>query len=306
MKAYSIFDDFGTEPATILMNAGVDLTIHPLGKPRPNQDEMKTILENYDCVIIGTSQRITEEMFLNISSPKIIATASVGLDHIGIPCEKRGLITIINTPKANAQSVTEYTIGCVLLCFKRLAEGNALYLNGKNNKFLTRKPEELFGKTIGVIGAGNISERIMQYATFLGMKIWCWTPHPENHRNIGEIGVEFKELEELARGADVISVNLPNTIGTKNLISSEIVCLMKKNAVFISVSRRDTIDIDALISKALENENFYVCLDLDVADDIVSSLLIRNNILVTPHIAGGTIETRKRMFLEVAEQIVKL
>lgn len=303
MKAYSIFDDFGSEPIELLINAGVELTVHPFGKPRPNKNEMKVILENYDCVIIGTSQKITEDMFENVSKPRIIATASVGLDHIRVPNEKRALVEIINTPKASAQSVAEYTIGCALSCCKRLSEAGALYADGKNNKALSKKPEDLWGKTIGVIGAGNISARIMQYATFLGMKVLCWTPHPEKHKEIVDLGVTFRALDELAKASDVISVNLPNTKETEGLISAELISLMKKDMIFISVSRRETLDIEALISKAYENQNYYVCLDLDVADDIVSQLSGRNNVLVTPHIAGGTVETRKRMFLELARHI---
>ena len=89
MRAYSIFDDFTEESIAILTESGVDLTIHPLGTPRPDHDQMKQILESYDCVIIGTGQKITEDMFEKVYSPRIIATASVGLDHIKISEEKR-------------------------------------------------------------------------------------------------------------------------------------------------------------------------------------------------------------------------
>ena len=305
MKAYCIFDDFGIEASTLLINAGVDLTVHPMGKPRPNQEEMKLILEKYDCVIIGTSQKITNNMFENISTHRIIATASVGLDHISIPPEKKKYVEIIRTPKANAQSVAEYTIGCALLCSKRLVEGNNLYLDGKDNKALKKKPEDLFGKTLGVIGAGNVSACIMRYARFFGMNIMCWTPHPERHMELAEIGVIFEELNSVIKYADVLSINLPNVEETYNLISKERISLMKTDAIFISVSRKEVLNVEALINKACEYPNFYVCLDLDIEDSIIKYLPSQNNILVTPHIAGGTIETRKRMFVEIAQQIAK-
>ena len=82
MKIYCIFDDFDQDAIKIIEDAGGNLTVHPLGVPRPNSVQMKTIMEKYDCVIIGTSQKITEDMFANINTPRIIATASVGLDHI--------------------------------------------------------------------------------------------------------------------------------------------------------------------------------------------------------------------------------
>ena len=303
MKIYSIFDDFDERAIEIIRSAGGELTVHPHGIPRPDPARMKEILQEYNCVIIGTTQKITEDMFDGINRPRIIATASVGLDHILIPAEKRDLVTILNTPKANAQSVAEYTMACALSCCKRLAEGNTLYREGKNNKQLFQKPEDLSGKIIGVVGAGSISRRIMEYASFFGMQILCWTRNPEHHLDLERLGVRFTSLEALADISDVISVNLPNNNGTKKLISGDVISRMKENAIFISVSRLDTIEATELIEKAKKYRGFYVCLDLDVNEDLVKTLPERHNVLVTPHIAGGTVETRKRMFRELAEQI---
>ena len=213
---------------------------------------------------------------------------------------------IINTPKANAQSVAEYTMGCALSCVKRLYEGDSLYRNRKDNKSLSRKPEDLSGKTIGVIGAGNISVRIMEYARFMGMNILCWTRNPEKHKELCDLGVRFVSIEELAEISDVISVNLPNNADTKGLISKSLIELMKNTCIFISVSRLATIDVNALFEKSVNNKSFYTCLDLDVDEAVVSIIPEQHNVLVTPHIAGGTIETRKRMFHETAIAIARI
>ena len=93
---------------------------------------MKEILGEYDCVIIGTSQKIGEDDFDAVNSPRIIATASAGTDHIKVPEAKKDLITVINTPGANAVAVAEYTLGCALSCVKRLDEGSRLVINGKH------------------------------------------------------------------------------------------------------------------------------------------------------------------------------
>ena len=305
MDIYDIFDDFGDEPRRILMNAGVNVVIHPKGKRRPDSKEMIKILENFDGIIIGTSQKITEDMFDNIVTPKIIATASVGIDHIKVPEEKCSLVTIINTPKANAKSVAEYTIGCALICYKRIFEGKQLYLEGKNNKNLHKKPEDLNGKVLGVVGAGNISQEIIKYGLFFGMEVICWTAHPEKHRDLEDSGVVFSKLDDLFRVSDVISVNLPNVPETIGIVSADRIQLMKEECVFISISRIDTIDYSMLFRRADNAENFYVCLDVDVDDGVVEQLKNRPNIMVTPHIAGGTVETRKRMFKEVANKIVE-
>ena len=306
MRAYSIFDDFTKEATDLLRNAGVDLTVHPLGVPRPDHDQMKRILQEYDCAIIGTTQKITPDMFDGINTRRIIATASVGLDHIQIPEEKRALVTVFRTPKANAQAVAEYTMGCALACVKRLAEGNRLYREGKNNKALSRKPVELAGKTLGVVGAGNISQRIMDFGGFFGMELLCWTHNPDRHAELREKGVRFCALEELAEKADVVSVNLPNNNGTKGIISESLIGRMKTEAVFISVSRLPTVDARALIERSRAYPNFYTCLDVDVDETLSRQAGSLENVMITPHIAGGTVETRRRMFRELAESIAHL
>ncbi len=306
MKIYSIFDDFTGEALSILTAAGAAMTVHPTGMPRPDAVRMKELLREYDCVIIGTSQKITEDMFDGIDTPRIIATASVGTDHIRIPENKRHLVTLINTPKANVQSVAEYTISCALACCKRLREGDVLYRAGMDNKNLFQKPEDLAGKTMGVIGAGNISEWIIAYASFFGMHILCWTRNPDHHRELYKHGVRFVDLRELVRTADYVSVNLPNKPETVGLISSELVAEMKSNAVFISVSRLDTVNVAALFEKARTNRGFYVCLDLDIDPAVKKQMPEQPNVLVTPHIAGGTVETRKRMFAEIANELASM
>lgn len=299
MRIYSIFDDFDTRAIDIIKESGIELSVHPLGQPRPNNMQMKKILETYDGVIIGTSQKITPDMFDNIGSFKIIATASVGLDHINIPDKNKNDVIVFNTPTANAQSVAEYTIATILSCVKRLEEGKQLYVEGKNNKHLLKKPEDVFGKTIGVIGAGNISQRIMQYADMLGMSVVYWTAHPDKY----DLPYEYVTLDQLALRSDFISVNLPNNSGTKGIISKNLIDKMKEDCVFISVSRLPAIDIDALIDKAQQHTSFYVNVDIDIDDNVVKNIQNMKNISITPHIAGGTIETRKRMFVEVAEKI---
>ena len=173
-----IIDDFGDENVRRLRERGIDVTVHPQGQPRPDAGRMARILRDYDGAILGTSQKISEDMFDGVEGRRVIATASVGLDHIRVPEARRGDVVILNTPTANAQSVAEYTLGCALGCLKRLGEGGRLYRAGRDNKALSSKPEDIAGKALGVIGAGAVSARIMDYGNLLGLRVCCWTPHP--------------------------------------------------------------------------------------------------------------------------------
>ena len=265
---------------------------------------MKLILEQYEIVIIGTSQKISEDMFENISYPRIIGTASVGVDHIRIPDDKVKLVTVLNTPAANAPSVAEYIVGALLMTHHRIMEGNELYAEGKDNKKLVRKPEDIHAITVGFVGAGRISTRTMQLLQPFGVKYVCYTDDAPFRLHLAdEYGVRFVSLNELAKTADVISVNVPSTNSTKGLIDAEFIDTMKDNATLISISREQVIDIPALLKKAENNPNFYAVLDMDVIPEYAGKNN-RRNVVITPHIAGGTIENRKRMFLEVAERII--
>ncbi len=303
MRAYSIFDDYSDEAIAILKNSGVVVTVHPHGVPRPDHDQMKTILEKYDCVIIGTSQKITEDMFEGIISPRIIATASIGVDHISIPHSKTDLVEVINTPGANTQSVAEYNVGAMLMARKRLMEGSDLYTNGLDNKKLIRKPEDIKNTTIGFVGAGRISTRTMELLQPFGVSFLCYSDDADQKQNlVNTLGVRFVSLKELAEKSDIISVNVPSTAGTANLINLEVISAMKEDCIFVSIAREQVIDLKALFKKADHCPNFYAMLDLDVNTDFVKRSN-RRNIVITPHIAGGTIESRLRMFREVAEKI---
>lgn len=304
MKAYCIFDDYPKNCIGELRRVGVEVTAVERGQSRPNESEMKKILEKYDIIIIGTSQKLHEWMWEKVETPRIVATASAGIDHIKIPQNKKHLLEIINTPTANAQSVAEYTVGAMLLTRKRFFEGNILYTEGKNNKSLIRKPEDIHGTTVGLIGAGHISAKIMELLQPFGVNFLCHTKNPINHIDMkNRFQIEFVSLEELVSEANIISVNVPSDESTKRLINSGIIDRMKDDSIFICVSRLSVIDEMALLKKASCNPNFYMILDIDVMPELIQKNNGRN-VIFTPHIAGGTIETRKRMFTELTNYLV--
>lgn len=305
MRAYTIFDDYPSEAVERLKRAGMVLTVHPLGMPRPDDAQMEEILKDYECVIIGTSQKISEKMLASVDAPKLIVTASVGTDHIHIPDGKAGLITVVNTPGCNTLSAAEYVVGAMLLARKRVLEGAILYSEGRDNKKLVKKPEDLHGAVVGLVGAGRISTRIVELLQPFGVRIMCFTKNPEAHRELTDrFGAEFVTLDELAEQSDLIAVNIPYTESTHNLVDKKLVDAMKDTCVFVSISREQVLDIHALEQKAKKCPNFYLILDLDLNPEY-SGMYNGRNIFITPHIAGGTIESRKRMFMEAAERVIE-
>ena len=255
MRAYSVFDDFPQSAVDILGRNNISVTILQKGKERPAGDELKRLIEVYDIIIISTAQKMPEYMFADINTPKIIATASIGVDHIHVPEDKCGIIKVVNAPKANRISVAEHTFALILTLKKQLIEGRATAAAGKSKKEMQYKPHDLYGSTIGVIGAGGTAGAVLDMAKAFGMNRIAWTRDRKKHMELVDDGVKFTELDELLKKADIISLNLPYTPETDGLISAERIKLMKNDAAFISASRSELTDNAALLRKAAENSS---------------------------------------------------
>ena len=306
MKAFSVFDDFPQSSIDLLENNGISVTLIAKGKDRPTGEALKSLLDEYDVLFISTAQKMPEEMFFNLSAPKIIGTASSGVDHIHIPADKRHLVRVANAPQANRSTVTEHTFGLILTLRKQLIEGRAIAAQGLHKKAMIRKPVDLFGSTMGVIGAGGIASTVLRMAQCFGMNRLCWTLHPENHNDISDEGVSFVDIDTLLKKSDIVSVNLPLSEKTKNLITPEKVELLKDTATFITTSRLEISDNQALMEKARRIPTFSVGIDVDAftIKDFWNPTM--NNVIVTPHIGGGTIESRLRLFNECAGNVIKI
>lgn len=277
------------------------------GENYPNKEELKQLLDIYDILIVGVEERIARDMISDIKTPKIIASMSIGLDHIDKECFESKFIDVVNCPNANVTSVAEHILTLMLDASKRIQEANDLVVNGKpNRKLLTSKPTDINGKTIGLIGAGKISQRMVDIATLFNMPILCYTEHPENHEDLSKKGVEFVGLDELLKNSDIVNVSVPLTNKTNNLISRDKVALLKNNATFINTSRAGVTDIQALVEFADINPNFYLGLDIDVGEYVDLLSKRRINVVVTPHIAGCTDDAIRRQYIELARNIVNV
>ena len=304
MKVFSIFDDFSEEAIKILSEGSVQVDLLPKGQARPQGDELKKLIYEYDGVIISTAQKVTEEMLADVTTKKVIATASIGVDHIKVPSNKKDLITVVNAPVANRLSVAEHVFGLIIALEKNFVNARSVAAAGKAKSAMTAKPHDLFGKTIGVIGTGGIGLTAMNYAKVFGMNLVCYSNDSDERKK--EIGEKFVELDELLTTADIVLVTLPYFPATKNLISAEKIALMKDTATFISISHSGIVDTNAAIERAKANPKFKVGIDIESEETYPLFVGAEDNIIITPHTAGGTVEARLRMFAEVSANICKI
>ena len=254
-------------------------------------------------MIIGVREKLTEDMLKEINNKKIIATLSIGVDHIDKSFFESDLIKIINCQSSNVISVAEHIFALILSLKKRIIEANDIAIKGGTKRDLSARSNDISNSSIGIIGAGKISKEVIKIAKVFNMKIYCNTLNPEKHQDLLKEEVEFTDLNNLLTISDIITVNIPLNEENKNLISKDKIRLMKKTATFINTSRAEIVDMNELIRYADENPTFNVGLDIDVENykEILNEK--RNNVVVTPHIAGVTKEAIKRMDVELANNI---
>ncbi len=304
LKAYSIIPDLNKKAKEILEKNNIELILNDAGDI-PSSEECITLLENYDILIIGVKTKISKEILKSIKTPKIIATLSIGLDHIDKEVRQSKEIHVINIKDANTISVAEHIFSLILALQKRIYESNALVLNKKGNKKnLHERPEDITGKTLGLIGAGNITKEVIKIAQVFHMPMICYTKNPEKHQDLLNMGIVFKSLEEVLKESDIISVSIPLNDETKHLISKEKIELIKPTATFINTSRVNVVDMYALLEKSDKNPSFCVGLDIDTEEYEALISTYRRNVIVTPHTAGVSKQAIDRMDVELAEKII--
>ncbi len=302
LKAYSVFKDLDKKAYEILTNTGIQLELST-STERPNKEQLEKLLNDYDILIIGVKEKLTEDMLAKINKKKIIATLSIGVDHIDKSFFNSNLIRVINCQTSNVISVAEHIFALILGLKKRIIESNDITMQGGNKTQLSSRSNDISGSTIGIIGAGKISQEVIKIAKVFNMKIYCNTLNPEKHKDLLQQGVEFLDLDTLLTNSDIITVNIPLNEENKNLISKDKISLMKKSATFINTSRAEIVDMDELIKYADENKTFNVGLDIDAENYKELLETKRSNVIVTPHIAGVTKEAIKRMDVELANNI---
>ena len=302
LRAYSVFKDLDKKACEILTNTGIKLELSTY-EERPNKEQLLKLLQDYDILIIGVKERLTEDMLKEINNKKIIATLSIGVDHIDNSFFESNLIKVINCQTSNVISVAEHIFSLILSSKKRIIEANDIAMNGGTKKDLSMRSNDISNSTIGIIGAGKISQEVIKIANVFNMKIYCNTLNPEKHKDLLEQDIEFLSLDELLSNSDIITVNIPLNKENKNLISKDKIKLMKKTATFINTSRAEIVDMNELIRCTDENATFNVGLDIDAENYKELLNTKRNNVIVTPHIAGVTKEAIKRMDVELANSI---
>ena len=295
-----VSDELSETAVQIFRDRGVEVDFQPkLGK---DKDKLAEIIGNYDGLAIRSATKATEKLIEAATNLKVIGRAGIGVDNVDIPAaSKRGII-VMNTPFGNSITTAEHAIALMFAVARQLPEASVSTHAGKweKNRFMG---VEVFNKTLGLIGAGNIGSIVADRALGLKMKVLAYDPFLSEER-ADQIGVKKVELDELLAKADFITLHVPLTDKTRNILSRENLAKTKKGVRIVNAARGGLIDEDALADALESGQVAGAALDVFATEPATESRLFNMaNVVVTPHLGASTDEAQENVALQVAEQM---
>ncbi|MBF0310638.1 MAG: phosphoglycerate dehydrogenase [Magnetococcales bacterium] len=283
----------------ILRQQGIEAVVRPGLSP----EELKAVLPEFDGVAIRSATRMTAELIEAATRLKVIGRAGIGVDNVDLPAAtKRGII-VMNTPFGNTVTTAEHTIALMLSAARHMPAATASTRAGKweKNRFMGK---ELFRKTLGIIGTGNIGALVVERCLGLKMHVLAYDPFISKQR-AEDMGIELApSLEEFWPRIDVLTVHTPLTPTTRHLVNAEAFSRMKNGVLVVNCARGGIIDEDALYDALKSGKVFAAGLDvLEVEPAREHKLFELENVVFTPHLGASTQEAQVNVATQVAQQI---
>lgn len=295
-----VSDELSETAVQIFRDRGVEVDYMPkLGK---DKEKLAEIIGQYDGLAIRSATKVTEKLIELATNLKVVGRAGIGVDNVDIPAASKKGIIVMNTPFGNSITTAEHAIAMMFAVARQIPEANASTHAGKweKSKFMG---VELFNKTLGVIGAGNIGGIVCDRAVGLKMKVVAYDPFLSEER-AKQLGVTKVELDELLARADFITLHVPMTDKTRNILSRENLAKTKKGVRIINCARGGLVDEVALAEMLQSGHVAGAALDVfSVEPATENPLFTLPNVVCTPHLGASTTEAQENVALQVAEQM---
>lgn len=270
-----------------------------------SQAELASEVGAYDALIVRSRSRVTCEVLERAPRLKLIARAGTGVDNIDVDAATRQGVMVINVPNGNVVAVAEHTLALMLALARHIPRADAALRAGRWAKGAL-EGVEISGKTLGIIGLGRIGTEVAKRALALGMRVIASDPlvSPEY---AGEIGVALLPMERLLAESDFISIHVPGAPSTRKLIGAAELAMVKPGCRIVNCARGGILDEEALLQALDAGRVAGAALDVFEHEPAVDERLRRDErIVLTPHIAGSTAESRVRVGMEVAHEVLRV
>ncbi|UWQ21447.1 phosphoglycerate dehydrogenase [Jannaschia sp. W003] len=295
-----VSDKLSDTAVQIFRDRGIDVTFDPaLGK---DKDRLMEVIGDYDGLAIRSATKVTEALLERAPNLKVVGRAGIGTDNVDKAAASRRGVIVMNTPYGNMITTAEHAIALMFAVARQIPEADASTQAGKweKSRFMG---VELTAKTLGVIGAGNIGGIVCQKAVGLGMKVVAYDPFLSDER-AAKLGVRKVELDELLRTADVITLHVPLTDQTRNVLSRENLAKTKRGVRIVNCARGGLVDEAALADLIREGHVAGAGFDVFETEPATESPLFGlPGVVCTPHLGAATTEAQENVALQVAQQM---
>ena len=285
----------------IFIDRGIEVDFMPdLGK---DKEALANAIGNYDGLAIRSATKVTPNILKNAHKLKVIGRAGIGTDNIDKEAASKKGIVVMNTPFGNMITTAEHAIAMMFAVARQIPQASASTHAGKweKSKFMG---VELTGKTLGVIGAGNIGGIVCERARSLKMKVLAYDPFLSKEKALEMGGEKTEELEDLLPKADFITLHVPLTDVTKNILNRENLKKTKKGVRIINCARGGLVDEIALADFLKSGHVAGAAFDVFKEEPANSNPLFNvPNVVCTPHLGAATIGAQENVALQIAEQM---
>jgi D-3-phosphoglycerate dehydrogenase len=298
MPRVLIADKLSPAAIDIFKQRGVDADV----KTGLSKDELLKIVDQYDGIAIRSATKVDKDVVAAAKNLKVVGRAGIGVDNVDIPSATAAGVVVMNTPFGNSITTAEHAIAMMFALARQLPAADVSTQAGKweKNRFMG---VELYAKTLGLIGAGNIGGIVADRANGLKMRVVAYDPFLSEERAV-EIGVEKVELEELLARADIITLHTPLTDKTRNILSEENLRKTKKGVLIVNCARGGLVDEAALRKLLDEGHVGGAAFDVFIEEPAKANPLFgAENFIATPHLGASTNEAQENVALQVAEQM---
>ncbi len=297
-----ITDPIPNEVVEKLKSEGFEVTV----KTGLSEDELVSIIPEYDALIVRSGTKVTKRVIEAAKNLKIIGRAGVGVDNIDIATATQRGVIVANAPGGNSVSTAEHTLALILAVARKIPQADKSVKEGKweRKKFVGM---ELRNKTIGVIGLGKVGYEVAKRARALEMNVIAYDPYISEER-ARQIGVKLVPLEDLIKESDIITVHVPKTKETENLIDEKAISMMKDGAYIINCARGGIVNEKALYEALKSGKLAGAALDVYEKEppDPNNPLFKLENVVTTPHLGASTKEAQLSVGMTVANEIINL
>ncbi len=295
-----ISDELSDAAVQIFRDRGIDVDFQPkLGK---DKEKLLEIIGNYDGLAIRSATKVTDKVLEAATNLKVVGRAGIGVDNVDKEAASKKGVIVMNTPFGNMITTAEHAIAMMFAVARQIPEASASTHAGKweKSKFMG---VELTGKTLGVIGAGNIGGIVCDRARGLHMKVIAYDPYLSDEK-AAKMHVEKVDLDELLKRADFITLHVPLTDSTRNILGRENLEKTKKGVRIINCARGGLVDEQALADLLTSGHVAGAAFDVFAEEPATENPLFGlPNVVCTPHLGAATTEAQENVALQVAEQM---